>query len=51
MKQTRPLSIINGTLVTSQGLEKATLRCVEGLIAGGEVQDADEVVDVVIGRL
>jgi len=41
MKQKRPLSIINGTLVTPNGLQKATLRCVDGLISAGDGQDGD----------
>lgn len=45
MKQARPLSFVNGTLVTPQGMENATLRCVDGVIARGEAQDADKVVD------
>ena len=45
MKQLRALSIVNGVLVTPQGLKKATLRCVDGAIASGNVQDGDDVVD------
>ena len=45
MKQVRPLSITNGTLVTPDGLVDGTLRCDAGLIVPGDAQQGDEVVD------
>ena len=46
MKQSRPIAIAGGKLVTRQGLREATLRLAEGRIAGiGEAQDGDEIVE------
>lgn len=45
MKQSRPLSIVNGTLVLPDGLEDAAIRCASGGIVAGEAQDGDDVVD------
>lgn len=45
MKQQRPLSIVNGSVVTPQGLKNATIRAVGGRIATGESGDSDEIVD------
>ena len=48
MKQHRPLTIINGKVVTRDGLRAGGVRCVDGMIAQvGEVQphEGDEVAD------
>ncbi|UAB79037.1 amidohydrolase family protein [Erythrobacter sp. SCSIO 43205] len=49
MKQTNPLTIINGQIVTLQGLVKGAVRCVEGLIeaVGSDVapQEGDDIID------
>ncbi len=44
MKQMRPLSITDGTLVTPDGLKDAALRCVDGQIVCGDAQQGDDVV-------
>ncbi|RIV87963.1 dihydroorotase [Aurantiacibacter zhengii] len=45
MKQVRPFTIVNGTLVLPDGLKDAALRCADGLIGTGEAHDGDEVID------
>ncbi len=46
MKQMRPFTVANGTLVLPDGLKDAALRCADGLIGTGDAQDGDEVIDV-----
>jgi len=48
MKQTRPITFVNGKLVTPEGVVEGTLRIADGMIASigaGEAQPDDEVVD------
>jgi len=45
MKQQRPLAITGGRIVTRAGVTPGTLRCAEGVIIDGPVEDGDLVVD------
>ena len=48
MKQGRPVSIVNGRIVTPDGIVKGTVRIVDGVIAqvgAGDAQPDDEVID------